>query len=335
MKVDVWYDFRNPPRWQRDDTALYGELLEQIEWVDTLGFSTVWLSEHHFTDEGYLPGLMPMLAALAMRTSRVRLGTAVLLAPLYHPLRLAEEAAVVDILSGGRLDLGIAPGYRVSEFAAMGVDKRERGGRTDEIIELLLQAWRSGSVTADGRYYRYQDVPVTPRPVQRPIPIWIGGSTLAAARRAGRHGLAFMPDSGSPAEVYPAYREACAAAGHPPGEIATNMVVYVCDDPEQGWNDVKEHYFYVYQTYQRWFAEAGDLIQVGTPLTDPDQLSRQTHIVGTPETVVEAIRARRQRYPFDRLIFWARPPGLPIEQSTRSLELFATKVLPQIAEGPA
>ncbi len=333
MKFDIWYDFRNPPQWHRDSSALYGEVLDQISWADSLGFSTVWLSEHHFTDEGYLPAIMPMLAALAMRTTRMRLGTAVLLAPLHHPLRLAEEAAVVDILSGGRLDLGVAPGYRVSEFANMGVNKRERGGRTDEIIEVLHQAWRTGTVDFDGQYYRYQGVAVQPRPVQPAgPPIWIGGSTLAAARRAGRYGLDFMPDSGSPADVYPAYREACAEHGFPAGEIATNMVVFVCDDPDEGWNAVKEHYFYVYQTYQKWFAEAGDLVQVGAPLQTPDDLSRATHIVGTPEMVIDAIEQRRARYPFDRLIFWARPPGLPIELSSRSLELFARHVIPHFSE---
>src|SRR6187401_2370203 len=146
MELDVWYDLRNPLQWWRDPATLYGETLEQIAWADTLGFGAAWLSEHHFTDEGYLPGLMPMLGAVDMRTARMRIGSAVLLAPLYHPLRLAEDAAVVDALSGGRLDLGLAPGYRLAEFAAMGVPKAERGTRTDEIIELLLAAWTTPRV---------------------------------------------------------------------------------------------------------------------------------------------------------------------------------------------
>ena len=329
MKFDIWYDFRNPEAWHRDPQSLYSETLDQISWADNLGFSGVWLSEHHFTDEGYLPAMMPMLAAMAMRTEKMRLGTAVLLAPMHHPLKLAEEAAVVDLLSGGRLELGVAPGYRVSEFANLGVAKSERGARTDETIELLIQAWTQESVTYSGHHFDFTDVPVKPHPAQDPHPpIWVGGSTPAAARRAARFGCHFMPDSGSATEVYDVYASESRAAGHEPGEIATNMVVFVCEDPEQGWHQVKDHYFYVYQTYQQWFAEAGDLAQVADPLTDPDQLSRDTHLVGTPEMVIEAIERRRTTHPFQRLIFWARPPGLPIEMSTSSLELFATKVIP-------
>lgn len=335
MEIDVWYDMRNPRQWHRDPAALYAETLEQIAWADMLGFGAVWLSEHHFTDEGYLPGVMPMLGAIATRTTRMRLGTSVLLAPLYHPLRLAEEAAVVDALSGGRLDLGIAPGYRLAEFEAMGVPKSERGTRTDEIIELLIAAWTTPRVTYQGRHFHFDDVAVTPKPVQQPHPpLWIGGSTPAAARRAARFGANFMPDSGAPLEVFQLYRDECATAGHPPGEVATNLVVHVCDDPERGWHDVKEHYFYVRQVYQRWFAEAGDLTQVDDSVRHPDDLPRGAYVVGTPQMAIEAIERRRQGREVDRLIFWARPPGIDIETSSRSLELMATKVLPHFASTP-
>ncbi len=197
-RLGVWYDFRNPARWRQPWPAFYRETLDQIAAAEDLGFDSVWLSEHHFTDEGYLPSMPAVLGALAERTSRVRLGTAVLLAPLHHPLRLAEDLAVVDQLSGGRLDVGIAPGYRPKEFTVMGVPKRERGGRTDETIELLRLAWTGEPFSYSGRHFEFTDVVVTPPPAQQPgPPIWIGGSSIAAARRAGRYGLAFMPDSGA------------------------------------------------------------------------------------------------------------------------------------------
>jgi alkanesulfonate monooxygenase SsuD/methylene tetrahydromethanopterin reductase-like flavin-dependent oxidoreductase (luciferase family) len=119
--------------------------MDQAVYAEQLGFDSVWLSEHHFTDEGYLPCLPAVLGALAARTSAVRLGTAVPLAPLHHPLRLAEDLAVVDQLSEGRLDVGVAPGYKPEEFATLGVPKGERGARTDETIEILK---RSPSVTS-------------------------------------------------------------------------------------------------------------------------------------------------------------------------------------------
>jgi alkanesulfonate monooxygenase SsuD/methylene tetrahydromethanopterin reductase-like flavin-dependent oxidoreductase (luciferase family) len=108
-------------------------------------------------------------------------------------------------------------------------------------------------------------------------------------------------------------------------------VVYVCDDPERGWNEVKEHYFYVRQVYQQWFKEAGDFTQVDDSVQSPDDLPRAAFVVGTPEMVIEAIERRRAERWFDRLIFWARPPGLDIGKSSRSLELMATKVIPHFA----
>ena len=183
-RLGVWYDFRNPARWRRPWPELYRETLDQAARAEQLGFSSVWLSEHHFSEEGYLPSLSAVLGALAMRTSAARLGTAVLLAPLHHPLRLAEDLAVVDQLSGGRLDVGLAPGYKPDEFAVLGVPKGERGARTDETIEILQLAWRGERFSYQGKHFRFDDVIVAPPPVQKPGPtIWVGGSSLAAARR--------------------------------------------------------------------------------------------------------------------------------------------------------
>jgi len=178
LSFGLWYDFRNPAPWRQPWDRLYQETLDQVAWADALGFDSVWLSEHHFTDDGYLPALLPMLAALAMRTSRLRLGTAVLLAPLHHPLRLAEDAAVVDVLSGGRLELGLAPGYRATEFALLGVPRAERGRRTDETIEVVQAAWRGRPFSDRGRCFQFDDAVVTPPPLQRPHPpIWVGGAS--------------------------------------------------------------------------------------------------------------------------------------------------------------
>jgi probable F420-dependent oxidoreductase len=305
--------------------------LEQVAWADSLGFDSVWLSEHHFTDDGYLPSLLPMLAALAMRTSHLRLGTAVLLAPLHHPLRLAEDAAVVDVLSGGRLELGVAPGYRADEFALLGVRRAERGRRTDETIEILKAAWRAQRFSYRGSCFRFEDVVVTPPPLQRPHPpIWVGGSSQASAKRAAHHGCHFLPDADAPAELYQLYRTQLATNGHDPGRfrVATSRAVYVCDDPERGWREVQEHYLYAANRYRQWSA-AGNAEHPHRPLKHADELSRDSYLVGTPDMVAQEISRLRQALPFDRLIFWARPPGLSVASSSRSLELFAQHVLPR------
>src|SRR6202022_2745165 len=128
VKVGYQFDFRNPPGSGLSFAELYREMFRQAERAEDLGFDSVWLTEHHFTDDGYLPSMLPMAGALASRTKRVTIGTYVLLAPFMHPLKLAEDAAVVDVISGGRLRLGLGQGYRAEEFDGFGVPRNERLG---------------------------------------------------------------------------------------------------------------------------------------------------------------------------------------------------------------
>ncbi len=328
-RLGVWYDFRNPARWRQPWPLFYRETLDQVAYAEDLGFDSVWLSEHHFTDEGYLPSMPAVLGALAQRTSRVRLGTAVLLAPLHHPLRLAEDLAVVDQLSGGRLDVGIAPGYRPKEFTVMDVPKRERGTRTDETIELLRLAWTGEPFSYSGRHFEFSDVVVTPPPAQQPgPPIWIGGSSVAAARRAARYGLAFMPDSGAGPEVYEAYHSGLPSGVAP--RVATNRVLFAASTTELAWEQCGEHLLYQFNGYRRWFSDAGDDDSHGAELTDPGVLSPSHYYVGTPDDILASITESQERLGYEELIFWARPPGMPVERSTASLELIARHVLPAL-----
>jgi alkanesulfonate monooxygenase SsuD/methylene tetrahydromethanopterin reductase-like flavin-dependent oxidoreductase (luciferase family) len=278
-----------------------------------------------------------MLAAISQRTAHLRLGTQVLLAPLHHPLRLAEDLAVVDHLSGGRISLGLAPGYRPKEFDILGVPKKERGSRTSETIELLRLAWSGRRFEFRGRHFCFEDVIVTPRPAQESVPIWVGGSSHAAAHRAARFGCHFMSDEGTDPAVVEAYLEAREVHGFERqlARVSTNRVIYVCEDPEEGWNDVRESFLYVYNGYRRWYAEAGDSAGMGPALDDPDLLPRDLHLVGTPQMVIEEIARQRQHTLFDSLAFWAHPPGLEVAKSTRSIELFARHVAPAFRDDPA
>jgi probable F420-dependent oxidoreductase len=330
-RLGVWYDFRNPARWRVPWPQLYQETLDQAAYAEQLGFSSIWLSEHHFSDEGYLPALMAMLGALAQRTSRARLGTAVLLAPLHHPLRLAEDFAVIDQLSGGRLDVGLAPGYKPDEFAVLGVPKRERGARTDETIEILQRAWRGAPFSHAGQHFQFENVVVAPPPVQQPgPPIWVGGNSLAAAHRAARHGVCFMPDSGAGIELYDAYRDHLPAAAAP--RLATNRVLFAAASRAEAWEICGPHFLYQFNAYRQWFSSAGDDDTHGAELTDPSVLSAEHYFVGTPDDILAAIQESQQRLGYQELVFWARPPGLPVEQATASLELIAKHVLPALGE---
>src|SRR6266511_2246167 len=165
----------------------YREVLEMVRLAEKLGFDSAWVSEHHGAGDGYLPSLLPMLAAMAAVTERVRLGTGVMLTPFHDPLRLAEDAAVVDQLSVGRLILGLGLGWREEEFRMFGRPRGERLRRTTETIEVLRRAWTGERFSFEGSHYRYDRVLVTPRPFREEgVPIYIGGMTEQAIRRAGR-----------------------------------------------------------------------------------------------------------------------------------------------------
>jgi alkanesulfonate monooxygenase SsuD/methylene tetrahydromethanopterin reductase-like flavin-dependent oxidoreductase (luciferase family) len=239
-----------------------------------------------------------MLAAIAERTSTMRLGTAVVLAPFQHPIRFAEDVAVVEQLSGGRLEVGLGLGYREREFVELGVPIEERARRTEELVEVARRVWADGTVT--------------PPPLQQPEPpLWIGGSAPASARRAARLGCHFMPDAYAATEVIELYRSLA------DGQVAINPSIYVGN-----WDEVAEHFLYQYNRYREW----GD----GAQLERADELPRDRYIVGSPDEVAAGVAALAARTGCDRLYFWARPPGLPIELANRSLERFATEVVPRV-----
>src|SRR5271169_6253405 len=139
-QVGLWYDFRNPPQWRQSSDRLYREIFDQIAWGENHGFDDVWLSEHHFIEDGYLPSILPVAAAIAARTKRIRIASGVLLMPFYNPVRLAEDIAVVDVISDGRFELGVGVGFKHEEFEGFGVPFKERGARTNQSLEIIRRA---------------------------------------------------------------------------------------------------------------------------------------------------------------------------------------------------
>ncbi|HEX9260043.1 MAG TPA: LLM class flavin-dependent oxidoreductase [Acidimicrobiales bacterium] len=258
LELGVLYDLRNPPWSGITDLEVYSETLDHIAACEAMGFDVVWLTEHHFIEDGYLPSVLTMAAAVAARTTRVTIGTAVLLLPLHDPLRVAEDAAVVDNLSGGRLRLGLGLGYKLEEFDAFGIDRRHRPGRFEEAVAVLRGAWADEPLSFHGSHFHFDAVPVTPKPAQQPIPIWVAGRAEAPVRRAARIGDGLMGVSGE--HLYRLFRDDWAAngrAGTP--SICTFAFALPSDDPEKAETELGRFAAYRYDEYRQWYGQAGDL----------------------------------------------------------------------------
>lgn len=243
-------DLRNPAFSGVDPVARFAASLDMAEWADRHGALFVSLSEHHGAADGYLPSPLTMAAAVAARTRQVRIMVNAIVVPFHDPLRLAEDAAVVDLLSGGRLDLTLAGGYVPEEFAMFGVEPAERPRRVTETVQVLRAAW-----TGEPFEFRGRRVRVTPRPARPGGPrIVLGGSSDAAARRAARIADGFLPTN---AACWTAYRDECRARGRgDPGEFpgGGTEVVVLARDPESAWDELGPYFLHEANSYGNWRA---------------------------------------------------------------------------------
>ncbi|MBM3139537.1 MAG: LLM class flavin-dependent oxidoreductase [Chloroflexi bacterium] len=333
VQFGLLYDFRNPPRWAVPPARLYAETFDQIRTAEELGWDSVWVTEHHFTDDGYLPDVNAAAAAIAAITERVRIGHSVLLLPLHHPLRVAEAGAVIDIISNGRFIFGPGLGYKVDEFEAFGIDRRHRGRLMDESMELITRAWTQERFSFEGRHFRVRDLAVTPRPVQRPRPpIWMAARAEAPLRRAARYADGVIA-VGSP-ELIGMYRGFVAEAGKDPdaAQVAVLRSVVVSDDPERAWVEVQEHVRWRGERYGAWYGEAGDLpqdMQWGERLrAGADPAGRMESLVKTVPQVIADVE-ELERIGVDCVIFFATFPGYPPGMMLPTWEAIAREVIPR------
>lgn len=276
------------------------------------------MTEHHLFDDGYLTQPLTFAAAIAARTRRVRIGTAVLLAPLHSAVAIAEQAALVDLISGGRLELGLGAGYRVPEFQLYDADIGQRYHATDERVRELRALW------ADGR--------LTPAPVQDRVPIWLGYQGPKGARRAGRLGEGLLSTTADLAEPY---RAGLIEAGHDPAHarMAGGVQGWVSEDPEADWPTVARHVSYQFDSYRRHMVE-GTEQPVPRPV-DPERLRARGHgsalasfLYGTPEDVATALLTSTAGAPVETMFFWASIGGMPEDWSLRHVQTVCTRLGP-------
>jgi alkanesulfonate monooxygenase SsuD/methylene tetrahydromethanopterin reductase-like flavin-dependent oxidoreductase (luciferase family) len=329
LRFGLWYDFRNPPEWRQDPAKLYEGILAQIARAESLGWDDVWLSEHHFIADGYTPSMLPLACAIAARTKRIQIGTSVLLLPLHDPLRVAEDAATVDVTSNGRFQLGVAVGYRKGEFTGFGIPARERAARMDEALPIVRRLLDGERVTSHGRFYRYTDVDLRPLPAQRRMTLWVGGFSEPAVRRAARLGDAYI-STGPIAPLFSIYHDELRRLGKNPDEheIASGVTwLLVSRDPEKRWREAEAHFLYQINLYAQWFGEAG--MRIAAVAKSRADLQTRGAMIVTPEQAAEAVRAYAAEQPITRFYGWTLPPGLPPEWADEHLELFAREVIPQ------
>ena len=318
--LGLYFDFRNPDPWRRDPAAYWRWHLDLIEGADERGIGAVWVTEHHFVDDGYLPQPLTALAAIAARTRRARLGTGVVIAPLHHPMHIAEQAALVDVVSAGRLELGLGAGYVAPEFEAFGARLEDRYRDTDAALAEV------GAILAEDR--------CTPGPVQQPVPLWAGYLGPVGARRAGRLGVGLLTWN---RDSWPIYRDALAQAGHDPGVARMGGVVdfVVADDPERAEARILPHRTHQLNSY-RLNAARGSGRTPRVLTEDEVQEGRGSGVIApllvlTPDEAVRRITDISAGLPVDHLYVWASIGGMPEDLVERQMELLVDEVQPRLA----
>jgi probable F420-dependent oxidoreductase len=316
----------------------YRDYLELVQLAETEGLDSAWVSEHHGAGDGYLPSLLPMLASFAAVTERIELGTGVVLAPFHDPLRMAEDFAVVDQISGGRLIAGFGIGWREEEFRMWSIDVSSRVRRLTEMVEILRLAWTTDRFSYGGSHYSYEQVSVTPKPARVP-PIFVGGFVEEAVRRAGRLGDGYLSSRADPQRVSAMFQLAAeerSRAGHS-GPMMAGILqnAWVTEDPEADRMMVRTGIGHQLGVYAGWRdgTDAPGRPLVVKPPGDGD-IDRTT-AYGTPEQVIAyltPIVSALAPYPESHLILRLHYPGMPIEPAAEATRLLAREVAPALRE---
>jgi len=325
-RFGLCYDFRNPPDSGIANPDLYAAALDQMVWAEQLGLDQIWFTEHHFVDDGYLPSWVPVAAAAAARTSKIRFSTDICLLPFNNPVRLAEDLAILDNISNGRVEIGVGMGYAPHEFKGFGYRPPQRVSLMEEGLEVLQKCFSGEQFSFEGKRYKFEDVIITPGYVQEGgPPLWIAAMSSAGAKRAARFNTNFLPQ-GSRSETLDVWLAETKAAGRDPSDYRIGLIrsVLVTPGKERDWPDVRESERYRMRLYNRFFEESGE------GLGGVEDQIPQTWIVGDVDKCVNDIVSFIQDTGITDIVSMAIPPGFHPDQMSDSIEAFATKVVPQV-----
>ncbi len=348
MKFGLFYlfsDFGDIPQ-----DRLFNEVLEEIEYGEELGFDSVWLPEHHFAVYGMLGNPMTFAAAVSQRTHHMRIGTAVMVLPFQHPLRLAEDAALVDVLSGGRLMLGMGRGYQPTEFHGFGVPQDKSRAMFQESFEIMTRALNGEKFTYDGEFYKIQEpTEIFPKPVQKPIPMFFATISPETYEIAARHGVSVLrapqfSNLNAVAEAYEGYSSKMREYGFDPESLDQPLSVrsYVAPTDEEA-KEATPHALWFYHLLATLLPGAP-----GRPRPagyenypqDPAVLAKTTlddvwergTCFGNPDRVTELMKKYMHGIGATSFMCQMRIGGLEHKKVMRSMDLFAKHVMPALRE---
>jgi len=329
MKFSIFSVFDNySDQLNRSGKRLMEEVLEQTQFADKMGFHGAWYAEHHFSEYGILTSPQVFMAAAAERTKNIRLGIAIMVLPFHNPLSLAEDFALVDVLSNGRLNMGTGSGYIPYEFKGFNVDPTDKAFRFNEALEVIEKAWKGEKFSHKGKYYEYNDVQLVLTPEQEEVPIWIGALTKRGVEFVGKMGYNVMgfPYIASDSiqgvkEVVDTYVDSLKAAGHDESKKHLPLVLhtYVAETQEQAVADAKEH-FNLYLRTREYGQDRKRLVY-------EDLERREQVLIGSPEHVIERIK-KYQEIGMDEVLMCMNFGGMPHEKVLKSIELVSKEVMP-------
>jgi len=328
LRFGYGFDMRNPPQWFRPWPDFYAETIEFIQHIENLGFEHTWFAEHHGIDDGYMPSPIVFGAGVATRTKKIRIAQGVGLVPHYHPVRLAEDLAVLDILSNGRAEMAMGIGYLGFEFDAYGLPKGKRGKLSDEVFAIVRRLLAGETVDFDGEFFQLKGARCTPQPVQPGgVPIYVGGVAKPGFARAAKYGDGFI----GPVEFWPQYVEELEAIGKTAadGRIVSmsysDMWFMVSEDPERTADAVAPHAHYQINTYAEW--QEGAEWSVFSQMSVDEFKKTGLMKILTPDEAISYLKSRQEQAPLEAFCMQA-PSGFPLKLLAEHAELFASKVMP-------
>ena len=328
MNYGLWYDFRNPEQWHRPFDEFYASTLTQIREAESLGFDSVWLTEHHFCEDGYTPSPLVLAGAIGFGTTQMRIGTNLMLLPLHDPIRLAEDAATLSLITQGRFDLGLGIGYRQLEFDQFGRKLSHRPSMMEEGVEIIRRAWRGEKINFRGKRFEVGDLKITPEPVIKPN-LLLGGMAEPAIARAARIGDGFLCTGGIGLDIY---ADSLMAEGKKfdDGNVVMGCWAIIAEDPEREAAKIGEHVLYHINEYIKWgaFGPPDE-----TPLFDTPAAAIENGLyeLWDADLAVSKLRELSDAYPMiSDIHFWAQFPGESLASGSERMTYIAQEVLPKL-----